>query len=88
MSLDVVRQVGSGQIFNISCWPKDCTAERAVLKRSGVKVIEEHLLHLLLNLKSTRRQILKGEQPASAKCFFTAIEVDRWSGLQPEAVAS
>ena len=52
MSLDVVRQVGSGQILDVSCGSKDCTAEGAVLKSGGVEVIEEHLFHLLLNLKS------------------------------------
>ena len=96
VSLDVVRQVGSGQILDVSCGSKDCTAEGAVLKSGGVEVIEEHLFHLLLNLKSheinakstrNQREILRGRQLASATFLFIAIEVDRQScssiGLQP-----
>ena len=51
MSLDVVRQVLSGQILDVFCWSKDGTAEGAELERCGMKVVEKHLFHLLLNLK-------------------------------------
>lgn len=48
--LDVVRELGPGDVADVLLGPQDGAAERLVLKGSGVQVVEDNLLDLLLDL--------------------------------------
>lgn len=48
--LDIVDELGSGDIADVLARAKDGATQRLVLESSGVKVVENDLLDLLLNL--------------------------------------
>jgi hypothetical protein len=47
--LDVVGELGSGNIADVLARAQDGAAQRLVLESSGVQVVENHLLNLLLD---------------------------------------
>lgn len=48
--LDVVGELGAGNVTDVLAGSKDGAAKRLVLESSGVQVVENNLLNLLLNL--------------------------------------
>lgn len=50
VALDVVGQLGSGDVADVLAGTKDGAAKALVLESSGVKVVKDNLLNLLLNL--------------------------------------
>lgn len=48
--LDVVGELGAGNITDVLAGSKDGAAKRLVLESSGVQVVKDNLLNLLLNL--------------------------------------
>lgn len=48
--LDVVHELGPGDVTDVLLRPQDCAAQGLVLEGGGVKVVKDDLLNLLLNL--------------------------------------
>ena len=48
--LDVVGELGAGDVADVLAGAENGAAERLVLESSGVKVVKDNLLDLLLNL--------------------------------------